>query len=298
MEDIVNNTFKNRELIKQLIKEELREILKEGIDLDKPNLTVSFNPNHQNYVDTNDPWNPKPIYNYIDDYKIISIFSRKLTKDKRDGNPLIYALKGKDWQFKHPKYDILALLRRFVAVTKELKEEFDTIITIPSSNSLNTEILHKIIRILKYDKSFEDFFIKYTADEVYDDFIDSNWLKRNYPDIKERKAMHSRIYSALEHMNDSKEFGGNDGIFSYKFIKPVELRDAIIQSMHIRDNYIDTLEYGKYINDKNVLIIDDTVTTGNTLSDSAEAIKATYDPKSITFLTLFSPLEQRFKITI
>ena len=39
-----------------------------------------------------------------------------------------------------------------------------------------------------------------------------------------------------------------------------------------------------------VLIIDDTVTSGKTISDAAEAFKETYTPSSITFLTLLSPL--------
>lgn len=294
MED--NN--KNRELIKQLIREELTEMIKEGIDIDHDKFTVSFNPNHQEYVDTNDPWNPKPIYNYIDGYKVISIFSRKLTDDTLDGNPLIYALKNDRWQFKHPQYDILALLRRFVAVTKELKEKFDVIITTPSSNSLNTEILHKIIRLINYNKSFEDFFIKYTANEVYEGFIDSDWLDETYKNEEEKHKIHQLIYKAIRKMNLHKNKHGNNGIFSYKFIKPAKLRNAIIQSMYISDDFMDEITYGKYINGKNILIIDDTVTTSKTISDSADAIKEMYDPKSITFLTLFSPLEQRFKITI
>lgn len=57
-------------------------------------MTVGFNPNHQKYVNTNDPWEPYPIYNNIDGYKVISVFEREITDDKQDGNPLIYALKS------------------------------------------------------------------------------------------------------------------------------------------------------------------------------------------------------------
>lgn len=275
----------NEENIKELIQEEVRKYLNEGIDIDKDNMTVGFNPNHQEYVDTNDPWNPQPIYNNVDGYMVISIFSRKMSDDKQDGNPLIYALKNKEWKFKHPHYDIMALLRRFVAVTKELNESFDVVITTPSSNNLNNEIINKVIRIINYNQSYEDFFTKYSANEVYDCFIDSEWLEKTYENEVQRTKMHKRIYDAICRMNES-----NNGVFSYKFLKPTELRNAIIQSMHISGVYMDEIEFGKYINNKKVLIIDDTVTTGKTISDSADAIKEMYDPSSITFLTLFSPL--------
>lgn len=288
------------EELRNLIREEIKEILTEGIDVDDINMEVGFNPDNQNYIDTNDPWNPKPIYNSIDGYTVISIFERKKTDNKQDGNPLIYALKSlanKEsspiWSFKNAKYDVLSLLRRFVAVTKELNEEFDIIITTPSSNPLNTEILHRITRIIKHEQSFEDFFSKYSANDVYKDFIDSEWLKNTYPDDSQRRKMHSRIFQAICKMNLPKEQGGNGGIFSYKYLKPITLRNAIIQSMHISDDFIDEITYGSVINGKKILIIDDTVTSGKTISDSAEAIKEMYDPQSITFLTLFSPLSSK-----
>lgn len=276
----------SEEKLNEIVKETVSQIL-EGIDVDKENLTVGFNPTHQDYIYTNDPWNPKPIYNMVRGYKVISVFSRKMSDDRLDGNPLIYALKGKDWQLKHPKYDIMALLRRFVAVTKELKEHYDVIITIPSSNALNTEILQKVKRLIPHSDAFSDFFQKYSANDVYERFLDSEWLSRTYANETDRKKMHRNIYKALDNMCKL-----NHGVFSYKFIKPVELRDAIKQSMGISDKYQDEFSYADRINGKNILIIDDTVTSGKTLSDSADAIMEMYDPKSITFLTLFSPLNK------
>lgn len=290
----------NEAELRRIIREEIQKHLKisEGIDIDKTAMTVAFNPNHQNYVDTNDPWNPKPIYNQVDGYKVISIFERKITDDKQDGNPLIYALKSlakgeqnPTWKFKDEHFDVLSLLRRFVAVTKELSEEFDIIITTPSSNPLNTEILHRIIRLIPHEQSFKEFFTKYTANEVYEDFINSEWLKQTYTDEARLRYMNNRIYQAICKMNLPKSKNGNDGIFSYKFLRPSELRNAIIQSMCVSDEFQDEITYGKIINNKKILVIDDTVTSGKTISDSAAAIKDIYDPASITFLTLFSPLQ-------
>ncbi len=261
----------------------------EGIDVDDENHIVSFNPNHQEYVDTNDHWNPKPIYNEINGYKVISIFKRKDTENNLDGNPLIYALKGHKWKFKNPSYDIFALLRRFVAVTKELKETYDVIITTPSSNKLNTEVLYKVRRLIKHETSYEDFFMKNDAIYVYEELLDNNWIEKHYNE-KDAKRIDTEIYRAICRIQKSKDNGGNDGVFSYKFIRNKDVRNAIIQSMSINDMYKDEITYGKYLNGKKILVIDDTVTSGKTISDSAEAIIETYAPESITFLTLFSPL--------
>ena len=262
----------------------------EGIDVDKDKRIVSFNPNHQNYVDTNDPWNPKPIYNEVDGYKVISIFKRKDTEDNLDGNPLIYALKSiRGWKFANPSYDIFALLRRFVAVTKELKENFDVIITTPSSNKLNREVLYKVIRLIKYNVSYDDFFQKLDANNVYENFLNTDWFDTHCKTVDEEEKIHNLIFHAICKMNKPKLKGGNDGIFSYKFLNK-NLRNVILQSMYISDYYKDEITYGKYLNGKKILVIDDTVTSGKTISDSAEAILDTYAPESITFLTLFSPL--------
>lgn len=288
--ECVKPKYVEEKIVLILVKEEIKKLLSEGIDI-KDN-TVAFNPSHQDNVDTNDPWNPKPIYNEVDGYRVISVFERKMTDDKQDGNPLIYALKGKQWKFKHPQYDIMALLRRFVAVTKELNEKFDLIITTPSSNPLNNEILKRVVRILSHESYYENFFNKYTANEVYEEFIDSEWLNNTYQDEKLRDKMHSDIYKAICRMNLPKEKNGNDGVFSYKFLKPVELRNAILQSMYINEEFANEITFGEKINGKKVLVIDDTVSTGKTISDSADAIKEMYDPSSITFLTLFSPLRR------
>ena len=306
----------NKELLKENISESVKDILKkynisdinesnilisinncidnifEGIDIDQRKRLVSFNPNHQNYVDTNDPWNPKPIYNEVEGYKVISIFKRKETEDKHDGNPVIYALKDiRGWKFKNPSYDIFALLRRFVSVTKELKENFDVIITTPSSNKLNTEVLYRIRRLINHETSYEDFFYKYGANDVYENFLDTNYLETHYNE-DEQEHIHDLLYEAISNMMKHKENKGNDGIFSYKFILQQELRKCIIKSLGINKLYKDEITYGKYLNGKKILVIDDTVTSGKTISDSATAIKDMYDPESITFLTLFSPLER------
>jgi len=236
---------------------ESRLSLLEGLNLDPVYGDVSLDASHQDYVDTNDVWSPHPFYSNIGGYKVISIF-----RNKWNHNPLIWALKGKKWRFKNPREDVMFLLRRFVAVTKELNEEFDVIITTPSSSELNNRVLGIIERLIPHRYSFKCFFQKRDASEVY------NVLSNNV-------KMKLRPYFE-EMMRNSK-------LFSYKYI-PAEYRDMIGQTIKVSD-----LSLGDKINGMRVLILDDTVTTGKTITDSARALLDTFDPESVTFLTLMTP---------
>ena len=45
------------------------------------------------------------------------------------------------------------------------------------------------------------------------------------------------------------------------------------------------------INDKDILILDDTISSGETISDNVKAIRDTFQPKYITVIILFSKLQ-------
>ena len=242
----------------KIIKESI-DLVVEGLDLDPVYGDVSLNPNHQNYVDTNDAWSPHPYYTIINGYKVISLF-----KNKWEHNPLVWALKNKKWRFKNPHYDIMFLLRRLVAVTKELNEQFDVIITTPSASELNNELLSKVERLIPHKKSYKNFFTKYSAKEVYD----------NLPNVYKKEL--GVYFQEMER--------ANGGTFSYKYI-PVKFRNLIGETIRVRGG----IELANEINGKRILILDDTVTTGKTLSDSAKAMMSTFAPASITFFTIMIP---------
>lgn len=271
--------------IYKALKKSLTEIvtLNEGIDIDTANKIVSFNKNHQDNVDTNDYLQPYIISNNIRNKNVLSIFERKDNDEGNDGNPLVYALKNiRGWRFANPQQDIMALLRRFVSVTTKLQMNFDTLILTPSNNELNNRVFSYLLRLLSFDYSFSTLFRKLTVSEVYENFYDENFF--DSMDEIEAKQARLEMSKAFKSMNLK-----NNGIFSYKYISALAYRDSIEQSLAIEFDDDLGMQYRDAINGKNVLVLDDTVASGKTLSDSADAIRKMFDPKSITFLTLFSP---------
>ena len=125
----------------------------EGVDIDSERLLVSFNLDHQQNVNTGDLYEPKPIYDTINGWDVVSIFERKYNKERpndKDGNPLVYALKQiYGWKFKNPQQDIQALFRRFVAIAHKIDKSYDTIITVPSTSSLNDKFTDNMERIIR-----------------------------------------------------------------------------------------------------------------------------------------------------
>ena len=80
----------------------------------------------------------------------------------------------------------------------------------------------------------------------------------------------------------------NNNIFSYKYI-PKHLRFCIKKSIEMYPE-TDLLKYAEFINDKDILVLDDTISSGTTISEYCKNIMETFTPKSLTVITLFSPI--------
>lgn len=259
-----------------LIKENIHLI--EGIDVDYINKAVSFNDEYKENVDTSTIINPT--FNKINDMDVISIFKRNKTeKFTLDGNPLIYALKGiKDWKI-NDKREIINLLKKFIRISKKIREKYDTIITIPSNNELNVNFLHKLNKIIKSKYQITDFLDKLTIDEVYENYIDWNSMNNDFGDefIMNQRKM-NKFFTNMEK--------DNNHYFSYKYIKDNSFRKYITKTNDVDNEKI--IQYSLCINDKDILILDDTLGSGTSISEATKAINDTFDPKSITVITLFS----------
>lgn len=263
--------LREQELKQEKIDNSFSVVLSEGIDIDLKNKIVEFNDKHENNVDTSTAYNPTEYkFKGID---VISIFKRKKStiSTDGDGNPLIYALKGlKDWKIDDKS--ITELFKNFISISKKIKPKYDTIISISSSSSLNTKFLYRLNKIIKSEKQITDLFSKLPANEI----LIQGDIDPKCSD-KEFKIIQDRILEMII----------KDNYFTYKTI-PTNLRKYIVNSSVINGD--DALKYSDSINDKDILILDDTISSGETISDNVKAIRDTFAPKSITVITLFSKL--------
>lgn len=260
--------------------------LVEGINVDKLNKTVSLTDSHNKGVDFTLENNP--IYDNINGIDVISIFKRsKIDTDAKknlDGNPFIYALKGKDdWKFDITDEEITRYIRRFLQVCKKIKGHYDTIITIPSSSDINKKFMKVISRQVKSEYNLEGLFSKLSIETIINnDLIDIEQIKKDYPNSKKADDVVNEIYDSLDKM-PTDDFEAKRIRKKYlKYIKYITLGDKI--------NAMDK------INDKDILILDDIMSSGTTISQCVENIRETFLPKSITVITLLSALKDQILI--
>jgi hypothetical protein len=239
----------------------------EGIDVDFKNKKVKVNFNHENGIDTSISNNPSKII--VNDIEVYSIFKRKkLEYDKADGNPLLHALKN-NFGWVIDKYDKELLYKQFKYIISKIPQDYDTIIKVPSSNQLNNELLNLVKKYVKHDNIIEDTFNKLKTSDVIEKGIDFN-------------SMTEYEYKLI--MRDLKKMGE---YFTFKNIK-TDLRK------YINDIYDDTdtevLKYANIINGKKILVLDDSISSGQTLSIFMKNINFMFTPNKISCLTLFSKI--------
>lgn len=251
---------------------ELDSYIVEGIDIDYKNKKVKFNDTHDENVNTS--VNLNPTYSKIKGIDVISIFKRIKNKESTDGSPLIHALKG-NYGWSIDDESILKLFKNFIKISKKIKPEYDTIISIYSSSDLNNKFLYRLNNIIKCQNKINDLFTKLTVTDIYEDGFDNNvFMGKNEGDWE-------LFDRSLQKMKAKGDY------FTYKEL-PTNLRKYIKKSSKIINN--DILTYSDMINGKDILILDDTISSGKSISDNIEVINSTFTPKSITVVTLFSAL--------
>ena len=253
----------------------------EGIKIDKRNKLVKLTMDHNKGVSFDVVSNPviskfKSLSGKT--YDCISIFKRSPIDDKEfdrdlDGNPFIHALKKKKgWKFDITEREIKTYLMKFVRICDKLNpNDFDTILCVPSSSKLNKQFMSSLADILNIDNSLIDRFYKISLDEIYDDdYIDREQLKKDFGDSWEKQF--DRMDEAIMKMQGD-DFVAKD--FPKDLLKYVKYIGA-------RSGYRDLID------NKNIIIIDDIVSSGTTLSNCIDAIEKMFVPKSITIVTLLS----------
>lgn len=274
--------------------------MSEGIDV--VGKKVIYNPNHSLRVDTREK-TMMPIERKITlrvmntdkvvTYPVISIFGRNTrgSDSRQDGNPLVYALKGEGgWSFKS-EVDKEKILDQALKVAKNLfsKHPIDTIVFAPSTNPLNRQIAEIVKQACPQAVMLPNTVIQKKKTKDVFSWLDYSWIRyilgRFDPNTRGfgNDPLKWREYiDTQEKLMDmfSHDMGST---FTYHSL-PLHYRQAIPQSAEVGD----ICGQDVHLNDKNVAIIDDTLTTGKTLSDISELILKMYVPKSITFITMFS----------
>ena len=273
--------------LQQLIREsyvnsnmnEFDNYIVEGLNINSDNKTVSLTDMHNKGVDFSLISNP--IYDKYKEYDVISIFKRTELYDidnrQRDGNPFIYALKNKNgWKFKITDEEIYKYIRRFLEVCKKIDSKYDTIIITPSSSDINEKFMKVISKQVNADKIINEYFVKISVEEIIDDdLIDLDQIQKDYPN--DFNKVISKIHRSFRRMKGTS--------FEAKYVN----KEYLKYIKYISSNDDENLR--QYIDNKNILLLDDTISSGETISQCIDGILSNFIPNTITIITLLSKIK-------
>lgn len=256
-------------------------IINEGIDIDYEHFTVSYNPSHQNNVDTSIENNLTVSTEYGNGIRVYSLLKRK--KDTvLDGNPLLYAFKNeKGWKFatEEDKRNILLQIDAIAEKFSMMYQGGFTIL-IPSGNPLNRMIGEILKKKAQNIIIVDDVLTKITTEEVKDIVMTKNSPFLVYYRNNTEQALR-QLRSYLDKMDAER-----NGYFTRHFVRDSRMRDILTQTLKLSTDA--AARYAKDIDGKDILLIDDSISRGQTIKEACNIIQENYEPNSITVLTLFS----------
>ena len=282
----MKNNISLRKMFEAFI-EDNKDVMYEGLNIDVLSKTVSLTDEHNKGVDFTLENNP--IYYKLGNIDVISIFKRTPLKSvgrEVDGNPFIYALKGEnEWRFEISQADATKYMKRFLAVCNKIKSKYDTIISVPSASWVNKRFMDVIASKVNAKYKRSDYFEKATLEEAWNS-IDGEGIRKYAALVNKINSTieATRILNIIGHGFEMME-KKNKTFFTSKMMDKSVLR--FIKSP-ISSNTSNTAECAELFDDKDVLILDDILASGNTLSFCAQNILETYSPKSVTAVTLLS----------
>ena len=272
--DLIKESFINTDI------NEYDNYIIEGLNIDHNEKIVSLTDSHNKGLDLSLINNP--VYSTYKGYNVISIFKRTKLYDindvQRDGNPFIYALKNKNgWKFKITDKEIHKYIKRFLEICKKIKSSYDTIIITPSSSDINEKFMKAISNQVNCKDIINEYFVKLSKEEIIDDdLIDKDQIQNDYG---------NNYTKVLAEINRSfRRMKGES--FEAKYVKKEYLKYIKYISTNSNDNIRDKID------NKDILLLDDTISSGETLSQCIEGIISNFNPKSITIITLLSQLNE------
>ncbi len=278
----MNNSRMNK-IVNESVAQSTDNVINEGIDFDPHTKTVSYNPSHEENVDTSIEHNPTMDGDIVPNVQVWSTFKRK-RGFRGDGNPLVYALKGEGgWTFRDES-DRNAIEKQFDAIATKFATMYPVGVTIlmPSGSELNTHIADVVMSKSRNAELIKGVICKLTTEEVDDIVLDFNSKFREFY----KDEFNSKYYELgryLDLMDNER-----NGYFSRHLIKNNQMRDVLDSTLKLSDDKF--AEFANKINDQDVLIIDDAISRGQSIKEACQIILESYAPKSITVLTLLSKL--------
>lgn len=270
-------------IMDEIVEKEMDKTFNEGVDFDTETKTVAYNSSHENYVDISIENNPTIGGEIVPGVQVWSIFKRKKGETRKDGKPLVCALKGEGWTFRSEE-DREAIEKQFDLIASKFVSMYQKGITvlIPSGNEFNKHIADVILSKSENGELIEGVICKLTTEEVNDIVLDFNSkFREHYKD--NFNSAYYRLDRYLDQMD--KELKGT---FSRHLIKDPEMRDVLDFTLKVSEDIY--AEFANKINGQNILIIDDTIGSGQSIKKACRIMMESYAPKSITVLTLSSKL--------
>lgn len=277
------NNSRMDKIVNEAVAQSIDGVINEGIDFDPHTKTVSYNPSHEENVDTSIEHNPTMDGDIVPNVQVWSIFKRKRGL-RGDGNPLVYALKGEGgWTFRDES-DRNAIEKQFDAIATKFATMYPVGVTIlmPSGSELNMHIADVVMSKSRNAELIKGVICKLTTEEVDDIVLDFNSKFREFY----KDEFNSKYYELGQYLDlMDKE---RNGYFSRHLIKNNQMRDVLDSTLKLSDDRF--AEFANKINDQDVLIIDDTIRRGQSIKEACQIMLESYAPKSITVLTLLSKL--------
>lgn len=271
------------QIMDEIVEKKIDTTFNEGVDFDTETKTVAYNSSHENYVDISIENNSTIDGEIVPGVHVWSMFKRKKGETQEDGNSLVYALNGEGWTFRSEE-DREAIEKQFDLIASKFVSMYQKGITvlIPSGNELNKHIADVVLSKSENGELIEGVICKLTTEEVNDIVLDFNSKYREHYKDNFNSAYY-RLDRYLDQMDKQLK-----GTFSRHLIKDQEMRDVLDFTLKAsEDKYA---EFANKINGQNILIIDDTIGSGQSIKEACRIMMESYAPKSITVLTLSSKL--------